>query len=242
MPPADTPPSTSNPTRAAAFGVHVLTALGAGFALIALLEAVREHWAAMFGWLGVALIVDAVDGPLARRLDVAALQPRWSGETLDLVVDFLTYVFVPAYAIAASRLLLPVAAPLLGIAIVVTGALYFADRRMKTADHHFRGFPALWNAAAFYLFLLQPPPLLATAVTAALIGLTFVPIRVLHPNRVRRLRAFNLALMAAWAVLAILAVATDFAVSPWVSAVLVAIGLYVVFGDTLIRLSGLAKS
>ena len=93
--------------RAAAFSVHILTALGAGLALLAMLEAVREHWAAMFGWLGAALIIDGIDGPLARRFDVARLQPDWSGDTLDLVVDFTTYVFVPAYAIAASRLLLP---------------------------------------------------------------------------------------------------------------------------------------
>ena len=70
--------------RAAAFSVHVFTALGAGIALIALLEAVREHWAAMFGWLGTALIVDALDGPMARRLDVARVQPNWSGDVLDL--------------------------------------------------------------------------------------------------------------------------------------------------------------
>src|SRR5437870_8854953 len=127
--------------RAAAFSVHVFTALCAGIALIALLEAVREHWAAMFAWLGVALVVDALDGPLARRLDVARVQPDWSGDVLDLVVDFVTYVFVPAYAIIASGLLPPLAAPLLGVGIVVTGALYFADRRMKSIDNHFRGFP-----------------------------------------------------------------------------------------------------
>ena len=78
--------------RAAAFCVHIFTAFGAGVALIALLEAVREHWAAMFWWLGVALVIDAMDGPLARRLDVARVQPDWSGEVLDLVVDFVTYV------------------------------------------------------------------------------------------------------------------------------------------------------
>src|SRR3954470_2438544 len=127
--------------RAAAFSVHVFTAMGAGVALIALLEAVREHWAAMFAWLGLALIIDAVDGPMARRLDVVRLQPDWSGEVLDLVVDFVTYVFVPAYAITASGMLLPLAAPLLGAGLVISGALYFADRRMKTADNHFRGFP-----------------------------------------------------------------------------------------------------
>ena len=142
--------------------MHIFTALGAGIALLALLEAVREHWASMFGWLGVALIIDAIDGPMARRLDVVRLQPNWSGEVLDLVVDFVTYVFVPAYAITASGLLLPLAAPLLGIGIVVSSALYFADRRMKAADNHFRGFPALWNAAAFYLFLLHLPPALSS--------------------------------------------------------------------------------
>ena len=127
--------------RAAAFGVHIFTALGAGVALLALLEAVREHWSAMFAWLGMALVIDAADGPMARRLDVVRLQPNWSGDILDLVVDFVTYVFVPAYAITASRLLLPVAAPLLGIGVAVSGALYFADRRMKSDDNHFRGFP-----------------------------------------------------------------------------------------------------
>src|SRR6202140_4505222 len=107
--------SVSPGTRAAAFSVHIFTAMGAGIALIALLEAVREHWAAMFAWLGVALVIDALDGPLARRLDVVRVQPNWSGEVLDLVVDFVTYVFVPAYAITASGLLLPLAAPLLGV-------------------------------------------------------------------------------------------------------------------------------
>ena len=131
-------PATARSARLAAFGVHLLTALGVGLALVALLEAVREHWAAMFAWLGAALIVDGIDGPLARRLDVGRLQPDLSGDTLDLVVDYVTYVFVPAYAIAASGLLLPIAAPVLGVGIVMASALYFADRRMKTDDNHFR--------------------------------------------------------------------------------------------------------
>src|ERR1700704_3420939 len=155
--------------RAAAFSVHIFTALGAGIALIALLEAVREHWAALFAWLGAALGVDALDGPLARRLDVARVQPDWSGDVLDLVVDFVTYVFVPAYAIIASGLLPPLAAPLLGVGIVVTGALYFADRRMKSIDNHFRGFPGLWNVAAFYLFLLHPSPAVSSLGVIVLI-------------------------------------------------------------------------
>jgi phosphatidylcholine synthase len=222
--------------RLAAFGVHVFTALGAGIALMAMLEAVREHWANMFAWLGVALIIDAIDGPMARKLDITRLQPNWSGEVLDLVVDFVTYVFVPAYAITASRLLLPLAAPILGLGIVVSSALYFADRRMKADDNHFRGFPALWNAAAFYLFLLHPPPALASLIVAVLIALTFVPFHVLHPIRVVRLRWLTLWLLAAWALLALYTVAFDFEVGAPVIAGLCAIGIYMVGSDAAIRL------
>ena len=222
-------------SRAAAFSVHVFTALGAGIALIALLEAVREHWTAMFAWLGLALLVDALDGPIARRLDVARVQPNWSGDVLDLVVDFVTYVFVPAYAITASGLLLPVAAPLLGAGIVVTGALYFADRRMKVADNHFRGFPALWNAAAFYLFLLHLPPALSSLAVTILVVLTFVPFHVIHPVRVVRLRRLTLSLLAIWAVLAVITLALDFDVGAPVTIALCAIAAYVVASDAVIR-------
>jgi len=227
---------SSSRMRAAAFSVHIFTALGAGVALIAMLEAVREHWTNMFGWLGVALVIDAIDGPIARRLDVVRLQPNWSGDILDLVVDFLTYVFVPAYAITASGLLLPLAAPILGIGIVVSSALYFADRRMKAADNHFSGFPALWNAAAFYLFLLHPPPVLSTLAVAILIVLTFVPIHVVHPFRVVRLRWLTLWLLAAWAVLAMITLVYDFNVGLPIIFGLCAIGAYVLGSNAAIRL------
>src|SRR6267378_1181944 len=222
-------------TRATAFSVHIFTAMGAGIALIALLEAVREHWAAMFAWLGAALLIDALDGPIARRLDVVRVQPNWSGEVLDLVVDFVTYVFVPGYAITASGLLLPVAAPLLGAGVVVSGALYFADRRMKAADNHFRGFPALWNAVAFYLFLLHLNPALSSLAVAALIVLTFVPLNVIHPVRVERLRGLTLSLLAVWAVLAIVVLVNNFNVSPVVTTALCVIAAYIVGSDAAIR-------
>ena len=190
----------------------------------------------MFAWLGVALVIDALDGPMARRLDVVRLQPNWSGDVLDLVVDFATYVFVPAYAIAASGLLLPVAAPLLGAGIAVTGALYFADRRMKSADNHFRGFPGLWNVAAFYLFLLHLPPALSSLGVTFLIAATFIPFNVIHPVRVVRLRWLTLSLITVWAVLAVFTLASDFAVGAPVTAALCAIAVYIVASEAAIRL------
>jgi len=230
-------PSSGSPgMRAAAFSVHIFTALGAGVALMALLEAVREQWAAMFWWLGVALVIDAVDGPIARRLDVVRLQPNWSGDVLDLVVDFVTYVFVPAYAITASGLLLPFTAPLLGMGIAVTGALYFADLRMKSADNHFRGFPGLWNIAAFYLFLLHWPPAFSSLGVTILIASTFLPFHVVHPIRVVRLRVLTLSLIAIGAVLMVITLINGFDVGASVKIGLCAIAAYVVGCDAAIRL------
>jgi phosphatidylcholine synthase len=209
-----------------AFSVHILTACGAALALIALIAAARGDWAAMFLALGLALIVDAVDGPLARRLNVAERLPRWSGETLDLIVDFATYVFVPAYAIAVSGLIPADFAVLVGAVIAVAGALYFADRKMKTPDNYFRGFPGVWNLVAFYLLLLQPGQWIAVATVALFVILTFLPIRFVHPFRVAFMRPLTLVLLVLWAGLALLAVVDGLQPAWWVTAALCMIGAY----------------
>jgi phosphatidylcholine synthase len=208
------------------FSVHVLTASGAALALVALLEAVRGAWEAMFLCLGIALIVDGIDGTIARGLKVTELLPRWSGDVLDLVVDFVTYVFVPAYAIAAGGLLPPGLGAPAGIVIVMTGAIYFADRRMKTADNYFRGFPALWNMVAFYLFVLKPAPWLAAGLVALLAVLTFVPFKFLHPFRVARLRVVSMGAVVLWSVLAAYALWRSLEPGVFVASGLVALAVY----------------
>jgi phosphatidylcholine synthase len=109
---------------------------------------------------------------------------------------------------------------------VVSAAIYFADRQMKTADNYFRGFPALWNGAAFYLFLFNLPPWINLAAVMALVVLTFVPFKFLHPMRVVRRRGLNIAALVAWLLLASLAVLRDLAPGPWIVAGLVIVGIY----------------
>jgi len=210
-----------------AFAIHVLTASGAAFALLALIAATEHKWSHMFAWLGIALFVDAIDGPLARRYRVSEVLPRWSGDALDFVVDFVTYVFVPAYAIAASGLLPDALATATGIMIALTGTLYFADRRMKTEDNYFRGFPVLWNLVAFYLLLLKPPMWITVGIVVVLAVLTFVPFPFIHPVRVKRLRALNIALLFIWSVLALIALIRDMSPGIWISGPLCAIAIYV---------------
>jgi phosphatidylcholine synthase len=216
------------PSTIPAFLVHVFTASGVALGFVAMLAAVAEHWTLMFGLLGIALLIDGIDGSFARRFRVAEVLPRWSGDTLDLVVDFVTYVFVPAYAIVAGGLLPQALAVPAGIVIVVTGALYFADGEMKTSDNFFRGFPTLWNAVAFYLFVLKPSPWIAAGAVAVLAVLTFMPFKFVHPFRVVRLRALTLAALALWCVLGAHALLTELAPGPWTAAGLVVTGLYFV--------------
>jgi phosphatidylcholine synthase len=211
---------------ALAFSVHIFTALGAVLALFALLAAIEHDWTKMFWFLGAALFVDGIDGTFARKLDVAQRLPRWSGDVLDLVVDFLTYVFIPAFVVVASGLLPPVAAIPCAVAIIISGALYFADREMKTKDNYFSGFPAVWNVPVFYLLLLKPDPWIAAAAIAALAAATFLPVPFVHPFRVARLRVLTIALLAVWSVLAFVAVLRDMMPGPWITAGLCAIAIY----------------
>jgi phosphatidylcholine synthase len=212
--------------RIFAFSVHILTAAGAAVALLALLAATHGDWPLMFLWLGIALVIDAIDGPLARAVKITEVLPNWSGETLDLVVDYTTYVFVPAYAVAAGHLMPDALAIPLATAVAITGTLYFANRQMKTSDNFFRGFPAVWNLVAFYLLLLRPAPAVAAGTVALFAVLTFVPLRFVHPFRVRRLRTVTVALLTLWAALALAAVKQGLAPEPWITTALCALGGY----------------
>jgi phosphatidylcholine synthase len=207
------------PLRAAA--VHVLTATGAAFALLALIAAARRDWQAMFGWLGIALIVDSVDGPLARRVGASTVLPRWSGERLDLIVDFLTYVAVPAFALTQAEVLPPAFRLAAGIAIVLTSLFHMADLGSKTEEGYFVGFPAIWNVVCLYLFALMPNPMISLGIVAFFSILTFVPILCAHPFRVTALRPFTLIMTALWSAAAIGAVANPFPSPLWVKALLV---------------------
>jgi phosphatidylcholine synthase len=219
----------------AAFAVHVLTASGAACALIALKAAVVAQWPKMFAWLGAALVIDGIDGSLARRVRTAEVLPRWSGDVLDFVVDFTTYVFVPAYAMVSSGLLPQSIALALGLIVIVTAALYFADRQMKTSDYYFRGFPALWNLVAFYLFVLKPAPWLAAAAVLLLAALTFAPLHFVHPVRVPRWRPLNVAVLFLWGVLAVCALMQNLAPPVWTAVLLAAIAIYFVIAGLVRR-------
>lgn len=206
-----------------AWAVHLVTATGAVWAFMALLAVIEGDALACFLWLGLALIVDGIDGPLARMARVKERIPDFNGEALDLIVDYLTYVFIPAvflwrFQMLPEPLLLP------GCALVLLTSLHlFVKADMKAGDNHFVGFPAIWNVVVLSLYLLGAGPWVAALVVALLSVLTFAPVLFVHPFRVVRFRPVTLAAMGLWAAATLALLFTHperplWAVAPWLLA------------------------
>ncbi len=212
-----------------ALAVHLLTATGAVWAMLALLEAVQRDWNAMFLWLVVALLVDGIDGPLARRFDTKRFAPVFDGDLMDLVIDYLTYVFVPAYALFASGLLPGWTGWFAIIVITFASGLYFADTRMKTRDNSFSGFPGCWNMVVLTLFAWQPNFWVALVLVAALAVAMFLPVKFVHPVRTRRWKAVTLPMALGWVFFAAWAAIVEFDSDSWAQWGLTLTSLYLLF-------------
>ncbi len=215
-------------TAQKALGVHLLTATGAVFAMLAMLEAVQGEWSMMFLWLVVAFAVDGIDGPLARRYDVKRNAPIFDGELLDLIIDYLTYVFVPAYALFKSNLLEGWTGWFAIIVITFTSALYFADTRMKTRDNSFSGFPGCWNMLVLVLFALSPNFWVILALVTVLAATMFFPVKFIHPVRTERWRWVSLPMAFAWTFFAGWAAWVDFDPQSWAHWGLVVTSVYLI--------------
>lgn len=215
--------------RVKAYLVHYLTATGAVWAILALLEAVQHRWDIMFLWLVVALIVDGIDGPLARKYDVATHAPRFDGVILDLIIDFLTYVVIPAYALFASGLLAGWTGWAAIIVIMFTSALYYCDNNMKTEDKSFNGFPGCWNMVILMIFAIEPNHWVILAIVAFLSAAMFLPLRFIHPTRTQRWKVLSLTMSILWIVFAMWSAWGNFAAQSWAPWGLVVTSAYLLF-------------
>ncbi|MCB2134653.1 MAG: CDP-alcohol phosphatidyltransferase family protein [Rhodobacteraceae bacterium] len=209
-----------------ALGVHLLTGTGAVISMLAMLAAVDGKWSLMFLWLVVALFVDGIDGPLARHYDVKTNWPTYDGVLLDLIIDYLTYVFIPAFALFKSGLLPDWTGWITIIVITYGSVIYFADTRMKTKDNSFAGFPGCWNMVVLVLFALKPSFWIVLVLVIALTIAMFTNLKFIHPVRTERWRWLSLPIAIAWVFFAGWAAWVDFHPQSWAHSGLILTSLY----------------
>ncbi|PZM11310.1 phosphatidylcholine synthase [Rhizobium tubonense] len=209
-----------------AFSVHILTASGSFLAFLGVVAAAEHRFVDMFWWLGLALLVDGIDGPIARKVRVKEVLPNWSGDTLDNIIDYVTYVLLPAFALYQSGMIGEPWSFVAAGMIVVSSAIYYADTGMKTEEYFFSGFPVVWNMIVFTLFVIEASAMTALIVVGISVVLTFLPINFLHPVRVKRLRRLNLGIFLLWSALGVYSLLMNFVTPQWALLLFIASGLY----------------
>lgn len=210
-----------------AFSVHILTASGSFLAFLGVVAAAEHRFIDMFWWLGLALLVDGIDGPIARKVRVKEVLPNWSGDTLDNIIDYVTYVLLPAFALYQSGMIGEPWSFVAAGMIVVSSAIYYADTGMKTDEYFFSGFPVVWNMLIFTLFVIDADATTAMILVGVSVVLTFLPINFLHPVRVQRLRPLNLGIFLLWALLGMYALLKHFEQPQWATILFILTGIYI---------------
>jgi phosphatidylcholine synthase len=185
----------------AAWAVHLLTASGALLGFLTITATAAGEYRDAFLWMAVATAIDSADGVLARAARVKDRLPTFNGARLDDIVDYLTFVFAPAYLVYHARLAPESVALVVVTAMLLSSAYGFSQEAAKTSDYYFTGFPSYWNIVVFYLMVLAAPPVVNAAVLIGLAVLVFVPIAYVYPSRTPTLRAPTVGLGVTWAVL-----------------------------------------
>lgn len=196
--------SPSRIRKAAAWATHLFTASGAIWGLLAIFAITNDQLALAFVWMGVSVFVDSFDGLLARRVRVKDVLPNFDGALLDNMIDFLNYVFVPAFFLYQTDVL-PNGYGLVGaVAILLASAYQFCQDDAKTDDHFFKGFPSYWNIMVYYMFLLSWSGWINLSITLLCTALVFVPIKYVYPSRTAIWQKLTMTLACLWGVINIL--------------------------------------
>lgn len=181
-----------------AWAIHVFTAVGIIAGFLALLSALDGSPRMSLTWMTIAMVIDGLDGPIARKYEISAVLPHIDGHIGDLIIDYVTTVIAPAFFIHEFDLL-PDRFDLLGISLILLTALYlFSNTDIQSDDNYFNGFPAMWNLVINVLFVLQSPPNVNLAVVVIMSVLTVVPLKFVHPVRVKDFRKITLSVLTVW--------------------------------------------
>ena len=198
-----------NTDKIAAWAVHGFTASGAVLGFLAIISILNNDLVGAFLWLGLALLIDGIDGSLARKIGVLDKTPNIDGSTLDNVIDYLNYVIIPALMIYWFQMVPNGWEIILPAGMFAVSLYTFANMNMKTNDYYFSGFPAVWNIVVLYFYILNTDPIINVIIILLLFIFTFIPIKFVHPLRVKKIRNLTIFCTVLWSATTLKLVTTN---------------------------------
>ncbi len=198
-----------NTDKIAAWAVHGFTASGAVLGFLAIISILNSDLVGAFLWLGLALLIDGIDGTLARKIGVLDKTPNIDGSTLDNVIDYLNYVIIPALMIYWFQMVPNGWEIILPAGMFAVSLYTFANMNMKTNDYYFSGFPAVWNIVVLYFYILNTHPIINVIIILLLFIFTFIPIKFVHPLRVKKIRNLTIFCTVLWSATTLKLVTTN---------------------------------
>ena len=198
-----------NTHKIAAWAVHGFTASGAVLGFLAIISILNNDLVGAFLWLGLALLIDGIDGSLARKIGVLDKTPNIDGSTLDNVIDYLNYVIIPALMIYWFQMVPNGWEIILPAGMFAVSLYTFANMNMKTNDYYFSGFPAVWNIVVLYFYILNTHPIINVIIILLLFIFTFIPIKFVHPLRVKKIRNLTIFCTVLWSATTLKLVTTN---------------------------------
>ncbi|HIC41985.1 MAG: Phosphatidylcholine synthase [Alphaproteobacteria bacterium MarineAlpha5_Bin2] len=198
-----------NTDKIAAWAVHGFTASGAVLGFLAIISILNNDLVGAFLWLGLALLIDGIDGTLARKIGVLDKTPNIDGSTLDNVIDYLNYVIIPALMIYWFQMVPNGWEIILPAGMFAVSLYTFANMNMKTNDYYFSGFPAVWNIVVLYFYILNTHPIINVIIILFLFIFTFIPIKFVHPLRVKKIRNLTIFCTVLWSATTLKLVTTN---------------------------------
>ena len=198
-----------NTDKIAAWAVHGFTASGAVLGFLAIISILNNDLVGAFLWLGLALLIDGIDGSLARKIGVLDKTPNIDGSTLDNVIDYLNYVIIPALMIYWFQMVPNGWEIILPAGMFAVSLYTFANMNMKTNDYYFSGFPAVWNIVVLYFYILNTHPIINVIIILFLFIFTFIPIKFVHPLRVKKIRNLTIFCTVLWSATTLKLVTTN---------------------------------
>lgn len=135
-----------------------------------------------------AVLIDAIDGTLARAFHTKKNAPRIDGALMDNIIDFVTWTVAPLIWIYATMQI-----PIWILLICSIGSILgFSNKQAKTSDQFFRGFPNYWNIVVLYIFLIDIPDPYASAILLIFAFGTLVPVKFVYPSKTQFLKPFTI--------------------------------------------------